>query len=189
MILLQVQLANDPLRAGRLAPWRRRRGGLACMQRLPLGDLGKYHWPPRSASQRRSAIRPAPARPWAMRSHSVRHRKASSARARQAVESDRRRRGASQASAQGPARTKQVPVSIPCHPLSAGEMALEGPPRAIGSRSGSMCSTIRATSRQSAPSTSASGRRMLFVVGGKCGLGGRQIGYVRIEGWHGRSYV
>jgi hypothetical protein len=47
----------------------------------------------------------------------------------------------------------------PFRPSGAGRLSKARRARS-GSRSGSMCSTIRATSRQSAPSASASSRRM-----------------------------
>ena len=80
-----------------------------------------------------------------------------------------------------------MPVSFPCHPSGASEMALERPPRPIRFAVGSISSTICATSRPGGTfrirvEHAHVGDGMLIVVRGELGLGGRAIGDVRIEG-------
>jgi hypothetical protein len=68
-----------------------------------------------------------------------------------------------------PVPLKQLLITDLRHPFRPREMTVERTPRPTRPRSASMCSTIPETSRQSAPSASASsewrlGDEMLFVA-------------------------
>ena len=90
--------------------------------------------------------------------------------------------------------TKQVPVSLPCRPSGAGEMAVEGLSRPIWF---ALRVDVQHDPRDLSPigpfririEQAHVGDGMLFIVGGERGIGGPEIGDIRIEGRYGAFSV